>query len=114
MPAGLSLDGTAGEISGILTAEGIQSFTVEVTDNEGATDTQDLSINVNAEGGTFSLSVSYATEGGRNGDKHLLITFTASDANGTVSGVTFAIPCLTIRRVGCGAPSPVPPVRMER
>lgn len=71
LPAGLSLDGTAGEISGILTAEGIQSFTVEVTDNDGATDTQDLSINVNAAGGTFSLSVSYATEGGQASAYHI-------------------------------------------
>jgi hypothetical protein len=92
LPAGLSLNASTGEISGTTSAEGTSNFTVEVTDDDGATDTQALSITVSAEGegGNFSLSVSYATEGGRNGDKHLLITFAASDGSNPVSGVTFS------------------------
>ena len=50
---------------------------MEVTDDGGATDTQALSITVRAEGG-------------RNGDKHLLITFAASDGSNPGSGVTFS------------------------
>jgi hypothetical protein len=89
LPAGLTLS-ASGEISGTPTGAETQSFTVEVTDADLTTDTQNLSITVGTGGGSFSLSVSYSTEGGKDGLKHLLITFAASDGSNPVSGVTFS------------------------
>ena len=47
LPAGLGLDVDTGEISGTPTTAETKNFTVKVTDDEAATDTQVLSINVN-------------------------------------------------------------------
>ena len=63
---------------------------MEVTDDDLATDSQALSITINPGGGTFSLTVSYTTEGGGDGLKHLHVTFTATSDGSTVSGVTFS------------------------
>jgi hypothetical protein len=47
LPAGLSLDQTTGVISGTPTAPGTSSFTIQVQDAAGQSDTQALSITVN-------------------------------------------------------------------
>ena len=51
---------------------------------------QALVNNTPASGGTFSLTVSYATEGGKDGLKHLLVTFAANVGADPVPGVTFS------------------------
>ena len=48
LPAGLNLNANTGVISGTPTAAGIANFTVQVTDDTEATDTQDLSITISA------------------------------------------------------------------
>ena len=51
---------------------------------------QALVNNTPAPGGTFSLTVSYATEGGKDGLKHLRVTFAANEGVNPVSGVAFS------------------------
>ena len=76
--------------------------TVTVSYTAGADPIQDIAENDAADlvntpvanntpvsGGTFSLTVSYTTEGGRDGLKHLLITFAANEGVNPVSGVAF-------------------------
>ena len=47
LPASLNLDLNTGEISGTPTAAGLETFTVQVTDGAGATDSAVLSIDIN-------------------------------------------------------------------
>ena len=47
LPTGLSLSGSTGQVSGTPSVFGEKFFTVQVTDAAGATDTQDLSIDIN-------------------------------------------------------------------
>jgi hypothetical protein len=56
LPAGLSLASSTGIISGTPTASGASSFTVQVTDSNGAIATQSLSINIDATGTTSTGS----------------------------------------------------------
>ena len=51
---------------------------------------QALVNNTPAPGGTFSLTVSYATEGGKDGLRHLDVTFAANVGENPVPGVTFS------------------------
>jgi len=62
LPAGLSLDSANGVISGTPTAVGNYSVTLTATDHDGATGTQDVSINVNASPSITSTAGSYAVE----------------------------------------------------
>ncbi len=48
LPAGLTLAGNSGEISGTPTTEGLSAFTVMVADANSSSDTKELSINVTA------------------------------------------------------------------
>lgn len=61
LPAGLSLNTSTGAMTGTPTATGTSNFSVTATDTAGRTDTQALSITVNAVG---SSSITYATNGG--------------------------------------------------
>jgi N-acetylneuraminic acid mutarotase len=61
LPTGLSLDSLTGEISGNATGSGTFNFTVEVTDANSQTDTQDLSIVVNEAPDITTTSLSSAT-----------------------------------------------------
>ena len=96
LPAGLSLAQDTGEISGTPTTQETGSFTVQVTDASGTQDNQPLSITIEAtplESTTVSVaSIDYATEGGKNGDKHLLITVALLDGlDDPVAGASVAI-----------------------
>jgi hypothetical protein len=86
-----SVDGpisTGGTFSAAL-SDGIHTITASVTDSGGATGSDSVSITVGtvvvADGVTVS-SVTYATEGGRNSDKHLLITVALVDDLGNPVG----------------------------
>jgi Tfp pilus assembly protein PilX len=57
LPAGLALATSTGVISGTPSGTGTSSFTVRVTDANGQTATQALSITINPVGGSVSLSV---------------------------------------------------------
>ena len=57
LPGGLSLNSSTGEISGEPAANGVFNFTVLVTDDDTNTDTQPLSITINASGpNTYYIS----------------------------------------------------------
>lgn len=58
LPAGLSLNSSTGVISGTPTSAGTSNFTVQVTDNNSNTDTQALSITINA---TISPTITTTT-----------------------------------------------------
>jgi len=61
LPAGLSLNGTGGVISGTSTATGTSSFTIKITDSQTptpATDSKALSIVVNAAAMTYYVATS--------------------------------------------------------
>jgi hypothetical protein len=86
-----SVDGpisTGGTFSAAL-SDGIHTITASVTDSGGATGSDSVSITVRtvvvADGVTVS-SVTYATEGGRKSDKHLLITVALVDDLGNPVG----------------------------
>ena len=102
LPAGLSLTLPTGEISGTPTTAETQTFTVQVTDSAdpAATDSQELSITINAaptEPTTVIVTLpsgtdGYATEGGRNQDKHLNITVAlVDDLDNPVAGASVSI-----------------------
>jgi hypothetical protein len=57
LPPGLSLDASTGTITGIPAVAGTYSFTVRLTDDTGATETQPLSITINQFINTVSLPV---------------------------------------------------------
>jgi len=61
LPAGLSLNGTTGVISGMPTTAGTSNFTVQVTDANGATNTKALSIVVNPYPAITTTSLSDGT-----------------------------------------------------
>ena len=63
LPAGLSLNSGTGTISGTPTAAGVYSFTVQETDAQGATGTQQLSLTVTGPTCSYSLSPSSASVG---------------------------------------------------
>ena len=84
-------DVPTGDRSVTASASGFESQTKPATVNEDQTTTVDFAPAAQTTATTFSLSVSYVTEGGKNSDKHLLVTFTADDGGGNpVSGVTFS------------------------
>jgi hypothetical protein len=58
LPAGLSLASSTGIISGTPTASGASSFTVQITDSNGASATQSLSINIDAASTTSASTTS--------------------------------------------------------
>ena len=47
LPAGLSLNSTSGQISGTPTTSGVSSFTIQVTDSNGATASQQYKLTIN-------------------------------------------------------------------
>jgi hypothetical protein len=83
LPAGLTLDGVFGRISGTPTAGGTSQFTLMVTDNQSATATANLSITV---GGLITISPS-ALPGGTVGTAYSQ-TLTAT---GGTSPYSFAV-----------------------
>ncbi|MCH8924971.1 MAG: S8 family serine peptidase, partial [Proteobacteria bacterium] len=74
--------GTGGSFSTTLT-DGTHTVTAEATDFDGATDSASISITVGTPSpGATTVSVdaiTYVTEGGKNQDKHLLITVALED-----------------------------------
>lgn len=73
-----SIDGPINTGSGFSTtlSDGIHTITASVTDSGGASGSDSVSITVGTvtEPTISVASITYATEGGRNSDKHLLIT----------------------------------------
>lgn len=87
--------GTGGSFSATL-SDGNHTITASVTDSGGASGDDAVSITVGdppTEATTVSVSaVTYATEGGKNQDKHLLITIALVDDQGNaVSGASVSI-----------------------
>ncbi|MHC4714965.1 MAG: Ig domain-containing protein, partial [Planctomycetota bacterium] len=87
LPAGLSLDSGTGEISGTPTTAETANFTVEVTDSDApaSTDTQALSITINAAAGgvTYEYASSASIES-TNSDvwqDKVVLNFTSADAD---------------------------------
>jgi len=73
--------GTGGSFSTTL-SDGTHTITAEVTDSGGKTASVSIKITVGAPSGPMIVSVSsitYGTEGGRNQDRHLLITVALVD-----------------------------------
>ena len=96
---GTSLGTGGGPFSAVL-SDGSHTITAEVTDSGGATGSDSISITVGtppAEASTVTVTTpsgtnGYATEGGKNGDKHLLTTVTLVDNLGNpVSGAAVSI-----------------------
>ena len=63
LPAGLGLDQSSGVISGTLTTAGVSSFTVEVTDADGASATRAVAITVNPPLSITTLALPNGTVG---------------------------------------------------
>ena len=87
--------GTGGSFSTTL-SDGNHTITAEVTDSDEATGSASVSITVGtppAEATTVSVaSIGYATEGGKNGDKHLLTTVALEDdLNSAVGGASVSV-----------------------
>ena len=93
----VTFTGTAGSYTGDLDISGLGDGTytveVEVTDSRGLSGSGSATFTIGpAPSGPTAVSVAsiiYATEGGRNGDKHLLITVALlDDLDGAVSGAS--------------------------
>jgi subtilisin family serine protease len=84
--------GTGGLFSRTL-SDGNHIITASVTDSGGKTGSDAISITVGNPPDTVSVnSITYATEGGKNGDKHLLITIAlVNNGGGPVAGASVSI-----------------------
>ena len=85
--------GTGGSFSTMLSA-GTHVVTASVTDSGGVQGTDSITVTVQSTGGgTASVaSITYTTEGGKNGDKHLNITVTIiDDASNPLSGAIVSV-----------------------
>ena len=87
LPAGLSLS-TAGVLSGTPTGTGTVNFTAQVTDNVAATDTQDLSITINAVGGGSAPTISAVSPSTAAIGQTIVISGVNFGASKSVSTVT--------------------------
>ena len=81
--------GSEGSFSTTL-SDGTHTITAEVTDSEGATDSKSITITVGTPPVTGTLvgvdTITYSTEGGKDGDKHLTVSVRVSDDSGNVVG----------------------------
>jgi subtilisin len=94
LPSGLSLDPATGEISGTPTTEETQTFTVTVTDDTAATDSQALSITVNAASATMHVGDLDGTSNlkGKSGKWSAIVMVTVHDSNhAAVSNATVSV-----------------------
>jgi hypothetical protein len=86
--------GTGGGFSKTL-SDGTHTITAAVTDSGGKTGTDSVSITVGTPGEPTTVSVAsitYATQGGRYGDKHLSVTVAlVDDLGGPVAGASVSI-----------------------
>ncbi len=78
LPAGLTLNGSTGEISGTPTADGTFNFTVKAT-NGGGSDSKPLSITINQAQDTTAPTLT-AGSANRTGEATATVTFTSSEA----------------------------------
>ena len=90
--------GTGGSFSTTELSVGTHTITASVTDTGGKTGSAQISITVKSTspppgGSTMSISsIDYATEGGKNKDKHLIITIqVVDDLSNKVSGASVSI-----------------------
>ncbi|MEE8159665.1 MAG: putative Ig domain-containing protein, partial [Dehalococcoidia bacterium] len=98
LPTGLILNTSTGEISGTPNTMGTSNFTVKVTDSSdpAQSDSQALSIIIDeapqAGSSVIVDLVTYDTEGGKDGKKHLsIIIALVDDLGGGVSGASVSI-----------------------
>jgi len=94
--------GTGGSFSTTL-SDGNHVITASATDDGGATGTDSVSITIGTVNISSTISVdsiTYATEGGKNGDKHLLITIALLDNDNPPNPVSGASVSIDLYRDG--------------
>ncbi len=90
LPAGVTLGAASGTLFGTPTTVGLSTFTVTVTDADGLTATQSLSITI-AAGPLVIAASADTTTATQGGTVHYTITITNTAAS-AYSGVTFTVP----------------------
>src|ERR1017187_1510820 len=83
LPAGLSLNSTSGQISGTPTTSGVSSFTIQVTDSNGATASQQYKLTINPP---LTITTTSPLTGGTAN-----ITIQITDANGAAASAPFTL-----------------------
>jgi len=92
-----NIDGTIGYEGSFSTAlsDGEHTITAQVTDSEGATNSKSITITVGTPPVTGTAvgvdTITYYTEGGKNGDKHLTVSVHVSSSGNNVSGASVSI-----------------------
>jgi hypothetical protein len=92
LPAGITLNSLTGVLSGVASVDGTFTFTVRVTDANGATATRTLTLRVNAataSNGSPVVTLSASPSGVVPVGVSVTITAKATDSDGTITRVNF-------------------------
>jgi len=86
--------GSGGLFSTVL-SDGTHTITAQVTDSEGATNSKSITITVGTPPVTGTAvgvdTITYYTEGGKNGDKHLTVSVHISGSGNDIGGASVSI-----------------------